>query len=90
MLGRPDLGSLEVGKRADFSLVRLDHPTLVPARSEAIVSHLAYSASEEAIDSVFVDGAPVVRGRRLVRAAWDDVRRDAEAAAETLWATRDA
>ena len=88
LLGRSDLGSLEIGKRADFSLVRLDHPTLVPARTEAIVSHLAYSASEEAIDSVFVDGVPVVRNRVLQTADWSQVRADAEQAADTLWAYR--
>ena len=79
------VGSLEPGKQADFSLVRLDHPTLMPARPEALVSHLAYSASEEAVDSVFVAGEPVVRHRALVREAWDTVRRAAEAAADALW-----
>jgi len=89
ILGRAtELGSIEVGKRADFSLVRLDHPTLAPARPEAIVSHLAYAMSDEAIDSVFVDGRPVVRGRRLVRADWERIREDVERAAETLWAGR--
>ena len=48
------LGSIEVGKQADLSLFRLDHPTLVPARPDSIVSHLAYSASEEAVDSVYM------------------------------------
>jgi 5-methylthioadenosine/S-adenosylhomocysteine deaminase len=89
MLGRgDDLGSIEVGKRADFSLVRLDHPTLLPARPEAIVSHLAYSAADEAIDSVFVDGVPVVRGRTLVRGDWHRIRSEAEGAADALWAAR--
>jgi len=88
LLGRDDLGSLEPGKRADFSLVRLDHPTMVPARPEAIVSHLAYSAAEEAIDSVYVDGQPVVRHRALVRADWSEIRAGAEAAADSLWAAR--
>jgi 5-methylthioadenosine/S-adenosylhomocysteine deaminase len=91
VLGRDsDLGSIEVGKQADFSLVRLDHPTLLPARPEAVVSHLAYSASEEAIDSVYVSGVPVVRKRSLVRGDWNEIRRGAEAAAETLWAARPA
>jgi 5-methylthioadenosine/S-adenosylhomocysteine deaminase len=91
MLGRADdLGSIEVGKSADFSLVRLDHPTLLPARPEALVSHLVYSASEEAIDSVYVRGVAVVRQRRLVRADWGRIREDAEAAAEPLWASRPA
>jgi 5-methylthioadenosine/S-adenosylhomocysteine deaminase len=90
LIGREaELGSIEVGKSADFSLVRLDHPTLLPARAEAVVSHLAYSASEEAIESVFVAGAPVVRSRRLVRGDWERIRVEAEDAAERLWAARE-
>ncbi len=91
LLGREaELGSIQVGKRADFSLVRLDHPTLVPARPEAIVSHLAYAMSEEAIDAVYVDGRAVVRGRRLVGAEWESIREGAEAAGAPLWASRPA
>ncbi len=82
-----ELGSLEVGKRADFQLVRLDHPSLLPARPEAIVSHLAYAASEEAIDSVYVDGRAVVRHRELVGIPWETIRAGAESAAATLWDT---
>ncbi len=86
LLGRSaDLGSIEVGKSADLSLVRLDHPTMGPARAEAVVSHLAYSASEEAIDSVYVGGAPVVRERKLVREPWEGIRAAAASAAERLW-----
>jgi len=89
LLGREsELGSLEVGKQADLSLFRLDHPTLLPARPEAIISHLAYSASDEAIDSVYVGGVPVVRHRTLVHGDWTRIRRDGEAAAETLWSSR--
>lgn len=89
VLGRTgDLGSLEVGKQADFSLFRLDHPTMFPARPEAIVSHLAYSASDEAIDSVYVAGVPVVRQRNLTLGDWNAIRREGEAAAESLWSAR--
>jgi 5-methylthioadenosine/S-adenosylhomocysteine deaminase len=89
LLGREsDLGSLEIGKQGDFFLLRLDHPTLLPARPEAIVSHLAYSASEEAVDSVYVAGVPVVRQRTLSRADWSSIRRAGEAAAESLWSSR--
>lgn len=88
-LGRErEIGSLEVGKRADFSLFRLDHPTLVPARPEAIVSHLAYSANDEAVDSVYVDGSPVVEHRRLVRGDWATIRSELESSADALWAAR--
>jgi 5-methylthioadenosine/S-adenosylhomocysteine deaminase len=80
-----ELGSLERGKRADFSLFRLDHPSLAPARPEAIVSHLAYSANDEAVDSVYVGGRCVVRHRELRLRPWDTIRAAAESAAEGLW-----
>jgi 5-methylthioadenosine/S-adenosylhomocysteine deaminase len=86
LVGREtDLGSLEVGKQADFVLVRLDHPTLTPARPEAIVSHLAYSASEEAVDSVYVAGECVVRHRTLVREPWAEIHAATQKAADSLW-----
>jgi 5-methylthioadenosine/S-adenosylhomocysteine deaminase len=82
------IGSIEVGKRADFSLFRLDHPTLQPARPEAIVSHLAYAAADDAIDGVYVDGVAVVEHRQLTRGHWDEIRRDLDAVAHTLWSAR--
>ncbi len=89
MLGRgADLGSIEVGKRADFSLVSLEHPTMQPAEPATIVSHLAYSAWEEAIDSVFVDGEAVVRGRTLTRGDFSEVRRAGAEVARRLWSQR--
>jgi 5-methylthioadenosine/S-adenosylhomocysteine deaminase len=84
------LGSIEVGKRADFSLVDLEHPSLVPALPETIVSHIAYSMADEAIDSVYVDGRATVRGRRLCLGDWGRIREDAEAAGRDLWTHRDA
>ncbi len=86
LVGRADdLGRLQPGYRADLVLYRLDHPTLTPARPEAIVSHLAYAASEEAVDSVYVDGRAVVRHRELLGRPWPQVRSAAETAAERLW-----
>jgi 5-methylthioadenosine/S-adenosylhomocysteine deaminase len=85
MLRRPDLGRIEVGATADLSLFRLDHPTLMPARPEAIVSHLAYAAGEEAVDSVYIGGRAVVEHRRLVGVPWETIRTDAESAAAHLW-----
>lgn len=88
LLGAADrLGSLEVGKQADLVLFDLAHPTLTPARPEAIVSHLAYSASDGAVDAVYVAGERLVEHGALVRASWAEIRAAAEAAAERLWVT---
>jgi 5-methylthioadenosine/S-adenosylhomocysteine deaminase len=83
-----EIGSIEVGKRADFSLFRLDHPTLQPARPEAIVSHLAYAAADDAVESVYVDGRCVVDHRRLQHGDWETIRRDLGVVADTLWSQR--
>jgi 5-methylthioadenosine/S-adenosylhomocysteine deaminase len=86
LLGREaELGSLEPGKQADLLLVRLDHPTLLPARRDTVISHLAYSASEEAVHSVYVAGEPVVVDRALVREPARAIQAAAESAARGLW-----
>jgi 5-methylthioadenosine/S-adenosylhomocysteine deaminase len=86
LLGRAaDLGSLEVGKRGDFFLARLDHPSMLPARPDTVVSHLVYSAGDEVVDSVFIEGEPIVRDCQLVREPWESVRETAEQRAIALW-----
>jgi 5-methylthioadenosine/S-adenosylhomocysteine deaminase len=62
-----ELGSLEKGKLADFSLFRLNHYSMQPASLDKIVSHIAYSASDEAIEAVYVGGEKVVGQRRIVQ-----------------------
>ncbi len=58
-----ELGSLEVGKRADLVIHTLDapeaHPTLAP------VSNLVYSMRSQTVDTVLVDGKPIVKSGRL-------------------------
>ncbi len=80
-----EIGSLEKGKKADFSLVRLDHHSMMPARPSSIVSHIVNSASEEAIDSVYVNGRKVVDNRKLASASWNEIRKKAQIASERLW-----
>lgn len=49
-----EIGSLEVGKKADLIVVNLKKPHLSPMHD--IVSHLVYSASGSDVDTVVVDG----------------------------------
>jgi 5-methylthioadenosine/S-adenosylhomocysteine deaminase len=84
-LGREkDLGSLAPGYRADLVLFDLHHPTLLPTRPENAVSNLVYSAQDDAVHSVYVDGEKVVEARRLVRAAWSQLVPEIEEAARAL------
>ena len=58
-LGRPDLGRLTAGARADLVVVDTAHPLMRPLRDP--LRHLIYVAGERAIREVFVDGRQVVR-----------------------------
>jgi 5-methylthioadenosine/S-adenosylhomocysteine deaminase len=49
-----EIGSLEVGKRADLILLGLDRPNLVPLTNP--VSHVVYAAQGGDVETVLVDG----------------------------------
>lgn len=58
------IGSLEVGKQADFVLVDFDHAHLRPVND--VISHLVYSCSGLEVDTVFCAGRPLLRDGRSV------------------------
>jgi 5-methylthioadenosine/S-adenosylhomocysteine deaminase len=59
-----DIGSLEVGKRADAIVVRLDGPHVSPADSP--YSALVYACRASDVRHVVIDGRVVVRERHLL------------------------
>jgi 5-methylthioadenosine/S-adenosylhomocysteine deaminase len=60
-IGRPDLGSLEAGCRADMILVDLDRPELSPVVEPSdLLTHLVWSGTPDFIDTVWVEGRKVV------------------------------
>ena len=60
-----DLGTIEVGKKADLSLIRLDHLHTSP-RSEDVVSSIVYSAQASDVQNVVVDGRMLMNNRELL------------------------
>jgi 5-methylthioadenosine/S-adenosylhomocysteine deaminase len=60
-----DVGSLEVGKKADIVLVDFDKPHLTPRHN--VVSHLVYAANSADVDTVLVDGRVLMRGGAWTR-----------------------
>jgi len=65
LLGLGDqIGSLEVGKRADMILVGLDEPHLVPMYD--VHSLLVYAVGRADVDTVLINGRPVMRDRQLL------------------------
>lgn len=58
-----EIGSVEVGKKADVILIDLNKPHLTPLTNP--VSHLVYAASGSDVDTVIVDGKVIMQGRQV-------------------------
>jgi 5-methylthioadenosine/S-adenosylhomocysteine deaminase len=67
-----EVGSLEIGKRADVIVVELDKPHLIP-RAPQLASTLVYSAQATDVRDVVIDGSLVMHGRELVGVAEESI-----------------
>ncbi|MGD0392934.1 MAG: amidohydrolase [Acidimicrobiales bacterium] len=87
-LGRPDLGVLAVGARADMIVVDLDDPVFVPWLEDAqLVDHLVWAASSRLVTDVWVAGRQVVEGGRCTTVDVERARNEVEARARRLQLT---
>jgi 5-methylthioadenosine/S-adenosylhomocysteine deaminase len=77
-----EIGSLEVGKRAD--LLVLDMSNLCVTPLHAAVSSLVYSQRGDEVEQVYVDGQLVVDGGSLNTLPESEIRARSAAAAEAL------
>ncbi|MGA3149611.1 MAG: amidohydrolase family protein, partial [Acidimicrobiales bacterium] len=84
-LGRPDLGVLAVGARADMIVVDLDDPVFVPWLEDAqLVDHLVWAASSRLVTDVWVAGRQVVEGGRCTTVDVGRARDEVETRARRL------
>lgn len=58
-----EIGTIEVGKKADLALVNMKKPSLTPFRNP--VSHLVYSARGADVDTVICNGKLLMKDREL-------------------------
>ena len=80
-----DIGSIEVGKRADLILIECDRPHL--ATTPDPISAIVYAARPTDVRTTIVDGKVLVDNFRLVREDLSAIVADARAEAKAL-ATR--
>ena len=78
------IGSVELGKRADLLLVDLGAPHLTPVHDVAAL--LVFAAGRGDVTDVLVDGVPVVRERRSTRLDTGDLLARARARGEAAGA----
>ena len=62
-----EIGSLEVEKKADITILNLDRPHLQPITSDrSLISHLVYSATGDDVETVIIDGNLVMENRAIL------------------------
>lgn len=69
-----EIGTLEIGKKADMVLVETDSVNMFPCYNP--YSALVYSANASNVDTVIVNGRILVRGKKLVGADLNAVREE--------------
>jgi cytosine/adenosine deaminase-related metal-dependent hydrolase len=77
-----EIGSLEVGKRADVAVVRLERLHTTPVKD--VVSALVYSTEADDVDTVIIDGRIVMRDRELLTIDEGETIANAKSEAEKL------
>ena len=77
------IGTLEVGKKADLLVVDTLRAHLVPAGR--IVSALIHSGHPDDIESVMVDGAFIIRDRKVLTMDEESIIREADAGGRRIW-----
>ena len=77
-----EIGSIEVGKKADLVLVDMKTPQLTPLRNPT--SHLVYAANGGDVNTVICNGAVLMKNRELISLNEVEVLEIAENASEDL------
>lgn len=77
------IGSLEVGKKADITLINMRKPHLQPSIDP--IADLVYFGNGNDVDTVIVDGNVVVRGGEILTVDLYEVLEKAQVAGENAW-----
>ncbi len=59
-----EIGSIEVGKKADLAILDLDTPSLTPRNN--LIAGLSYSANGSEVETVLIDGKITMENRKLM------------------------
>ncbi len=78
-----EIGSLEVGKKADLVVIDLDRLHTTPSMNP--VSTLVYAATGGEVDAVMIDGKWIVRGQQLLTMDEERIKAEAREHATALY-----
>ena len=79
-----EIGSIEQGKKADIIIIR---PSVLPTplNAKSVVGHLINTVDGDDVETVLVDGKPVVKNKQLLTFDEQNAQSVAQTAATKLW-----
>ncbi len=77
-----EIGSIEVGKKADLAIINLKKPHLCPLHNET--SHLIYAAKASDVETVVINGKIVMENRKLTTLNIQNVMKNVEKTKNSL------
>jgi putative selenium metabolism protein SsnA len=79
-----EIGSIELGKRADVIMIK---PSILPTplNANTAVGHLINTVDGDDVETVLIDGKPIVRNKKLVTVDEERAQEISQAAAAKLW-----
>jgi 5-methylthioadenosine/S-adenosylhomocysteine deaminase len=81
-----EIGSLEVGKKADIILIDMVSPHFYPRHERFdLISTLVYNATGNDVSTVIIDGKIIMEDHEFISLDIEEAMRDAEEASERLW-----
>ena len=81
-----ELGSIEIGKKADLVILDCMRPSMIPVNSENAIANIVYASPSHAVRDTIVDGKFVVRDRKVMTLDECDFLLKAEESARGLMA----
>jgi 5-methylthioadenosine/S-adenosylhomocysteine deaminase len=77
-----EIGSIEIGKKADLTIINVQKPHLCPLYNE--LSHIVYAAKASDVETVIINGKIVMENRKLTTLTVEKVMNMAEKAKNSL------
>jgi cytosine/adenosine deaminase-related metal-dependent hydrolase len=79
-----EIGSIEPGKKADIILIK---PSILPTplTASSVTGHLINTVDGDDVETVIVNGRPIVKGKKLITFDEDRAQSIAQTAATKLW-----
>ncbi len=69
-----EIGSIEIGKKADLAIIDLNQANMIPAVKENIISHLVYSCQSNNVRDLLIDGRIIMQNRVLKTLDENDIK----------------